>query len=848
MTTSPTPCTGPFLPCLRPSDDVRTAAWVGRWVAWWIGLLLPCTGLAQWVTQEIRLVPGYNPVFLQVTPANPECTAVFGSTTGVREVWLYNRYLQSSTFTTEVTQSAIGQDHWLTWFAPGGEKSFLSTLTQVRGGQSYLIKLPTNAVPVTLRIQGIPQPPRSDWIPNDVVLAGFPISETERVTFYQFLKDSPQVSAAPGQESGLFTVNPLTAIESQIRNPETTRIVPGRAYWASLQGHTHNPYPFTVSGAGDLNSVQFLQDNLVASLTLRSAVKSGSQRLRLRLRESEPAPLGQPRRAGPVPLAALLPRSDGSFAVQRLAEGLELELSADEQRNLRLGLIAAELQPSADTNATYQAFIEVTAPGHGYRQLVPVVAEVPGSRLAVRRGGLVGVPRTNPRRGAALLADAPTAVGGPALSAGLWVGTLSLKSVNRPGFSAEPTPNPGLNPQVAATPLNTRVLVHVDSNGVSRLVTQIFFADVPNGTNRVTRLYSSLTNLPTGAAIKSRLSAPSWPPALPTPMLGRFGSNVSATLTLGYNDRVNPFVHRYHPDHNNLAEDFRTVLPAGRESFDLTRNVQFFFGDTVQLGQGTFQPSLPVLRFTGVAGEYLQTSPFTTTPAWSVQCWVKLTTLQQQGAPLVLLTNAKTGAQARLGLEADTGNLTLTIRNASGASGTVISSNALPVGTWINVVASYDGTLSGALFVNGAMQGSGYLPAASAGDWDALWVGNEAATGTPGLLGAVHDVVVRNGALSLQNVPQVTLVPQVFSPADIVLQLQGRSVTTNVVNLGSAAVTLSSSGSGLLDLSAAPSVPLWTLGTAQGLYQETIVGLRRQAITVQGSFQFTRVSQDPNLF
>jgi hypothetical protein len=73
-------------------------------------------------------------------------------------------------------------------------------------------------------------------------------------------------------------------------------------------------------------------------------------------------------------------------------------------------------------------------------------------------------------------------------------------------------------------------------------------------------------------------------------------------------------------------------------------------------------------------------------------------------------------------------------------------------------------------------------------------------------------------------------------------------VTTNVVNNGASNIVINLPASKIIDLSSAPSVPLWTFGTAQGVYQETITGLRRQAITLQGTFQFTRVSQDSNLF
>lgn len=109
-------------------------------------------------------------------------------------------------------------------------------------------------------------------------------------------------------------------------------------------------------------------------------------------------------------------------------------------------------------------------------------------------------------------------------------------------------------------------------------------------------------------------------------------------------------------------------------------------------------------------------------------------------------------------------------------------------------------------------------------------------------------MVVRGGVLPLQVVPQVALVPHLTDPGSIVLDLQGNGAGTNLLNRGRAVVTVTASAPGLIDVASAPAVPLWTYGMAQGVYQETVLGLRRQAITVQGTFQLTRVSPDPNLY
>jgi hypothetical protein len=813
----------------------------------WVLMVAP-RAEAQWVTQEIRLGPGFNPVFLQVTPADASCESVFGGAAQVREVWLYNRYLQTSTFVSDATAQLLGQDHWLTWYPAGSAKAFLNTLTQVRGGQAYLIRLPNDAAPITMRIRGIPIPPRSDWIPNDVVLAGFPIHETDRVNFHQFLKDSPQVSAAPGQDSALFTVNPLTAFESQIRNPEATRIVPGRAYWAYLQGHSHNPYPFQALGPDENNSVQFRQDVTVAAMTLVNAVESGEQTLVVRLLESDEAPVGQPARAGTVPLAALVPRADGGSVVTRLSGGLTLKLLAGERRTLRLGLIAAELAPSSDTNSTYQALIEVTEKSHGYRQLVPVVAEVAGSRLSSRRGSLVGASRQTARRAGAPADDVDPLVSAPPLHAGLWVGTLTLNAVNTPGFAPEAEPDPIRFAVSKAKPLNTRVMLHVDGNGAARLVPQVIFAEVVSGTNRVTRMYSTLTNVPAGSRIQSRVSAPSWPPGGATALAGDFGDTLSGTLSVGHDDAVNPFVHRYHPDHDNLGEDFQTPLPAGVESFSITRRVALHFGDTLQVGSGSFLPTVPSMRFTGATGEFVRVSAFTNLASFSAQFWLKVPTHQQSGAPLLVWTNASSGAVVRLGFQGDTGTLAMTVQNESGSTGSISTTNAVPKDAWFNVVMTYDALSGGILYVNGRIAGIGYLPTLASGRRTGLWIGGGPGTAQASIRGSIHDVVVRSGVLPLQVVPQVALVPHLTDPGSIVLDLQGNAVGTNVVNRGSADVSVTTSAPGVVDVSSAPAVPLWTYGSAQGVYQETVLGLRRQAITVQGTFQLTRVSPDPNLY
>jgi hypothetical protein len=61
---------------------------------------------------------------------------------------------------------------------------------------------------------------------------------------------------------------------------------------------------------------------------------------------------------------------------------------------------------------------------------------------------------------------------------------------------------------------------------------------------------------------------------------GAFGSGGSARaclIPLDYDDPVNPFKHRYHPDHDNLDARFEQKLVEGREGFTVTREVRLEF-------------------------------------------------------------------------------------------------------------------------------------------------------------------------------------------------------------------------------------------------------------------------------
>ena len=78
------------------------------------------------------------------------------------------------------------------------------------------------------------------------------------------------------------------------------------------------------------------------------------------------------------------------------------------------------------------------------------------------------------------------------------------------------------------------------------------------------------------------------------------------SVPLSYDADSNPFVHRYHPDHDNLDPLFGTKLAAGQESWTVNRAVTLTFASSlpgvtdpawgVSMLGGTYQEVVTGLR------------------------------------------------------------------------------------------------------------------------------------------------------------------------------------------------------------------------------------------------------------
>ena len=180
------------------------------------------------------------------------------------------------------------------------------------------------------------------------------------------------------------------------------------------------------------------------------------------------------------------------------------------------------------------------------------------------------------------------------------------------GYTSAPTisfSGGALDPRATAVAFPMRLLLHRAANGTVKLVQQIYL-----GSDGITTTAATEETLfPATLKPTKRLSAAQFPSdfvATGTGSLAPTGT-LSFTVPLGYDSDSNPFVHRYHPDHDNLDPLFGTKLVAGKESWTVNRAITMTFATSlpgvtdpawgVSMLGGTYSETVTGLRATPIS-------------------------------------------------------------------------------------------------------------------------------------------------------------------------------------------------------------------------------------------------------
>jgi len=182
----------------------------------------------------------------------------------------------------------------------------------------------------------------------------------------------------------------------------------------------------------------------------------------------------------------------------------------------------------------------------------------------------------------------PTMSGqGARATANLTNGSITGFNIHHPGSGYTVVPAVTISAPPALTGTGTqsafklRTLLHVTPTGTAKLLSKAYLgalAVAPNSegisTSEALLQTSSLgmarrftsAHLPTGRVISANGTV-------------ALGNSLACTISLPYEDPSNPFVHQFHPDHDNKDTRFEPA-PEGYESYDISRVGTFTFTTT----------------------------------------------------------------------------------------------------------------------------------------------------------------------------------------------------------------------------------------------------------------------------
>lgn len=583
---------------------------------------VPLAAQAQWTTQSLTLKAGWNAVFLHLDASHATLDQLVGASaptlTPIDQVWRWNPTPATGQFVQSPQEPTDGGSQWASWNRADGPASTLQRLTP---NAAYLVYATTD---YTWVLPGRPILPNYEWSTSGLNFFGFPTVPVDPPSFESFFSEVPslqisEIFAYPGGEFG--PSNP-----SLVFARRTTPVRRGQAFWIRA-GEVYNHYygPFEVS-ALSRGEIAFGDSASTFSFRLRNLTASNLV-VSLNLLASETPPPGQPPIAG-VPLLLLR----GPLNPTNLTHGFsQLAVGTPHSWNL---------PPRGQSGSDIEVVLGLDR---------AAITDDVGNLLA-------GILRFTDSFGHSQIDVAASAE--VHSHAGLWVGGAAvvgvgqyLKAYSRQESNNAPildssgaylvtNINTSVTPTASAFPL--RLIVLNPESGPARLFQRLYHGYNAISNSIITAQEAALNrNL---LAESRRISASHLPWSPSNPGWGfsghlAQGASVTALVTNAFDNHTsNPFLHTYHPDHDNLDPRFRNELPQGSESYGVVREITLTvtppiedFNSRVTAGLTLTGDYLETIRVLGLArpGNTFDTRTFQVRGAFSLNRISEIATLTQ---------------------------------------------------------------------------------------------------------------------------------------------------------------------------------------------------------------------------
>lgn len=547
---------------------------------------------AQWISQTNTLKPGWNSVYLHVDASYTNVNQLMASSLPIHEIWYWQPALPTGQFIDSPQLPTGGGSQWSYWTRSLGTTSVLQRLS---GNGAYLVRLTNNVASYNWVVKGKPVLPTYQWTLTGLNFVGFPVPTSPAPTFEAFFAPQPQLQANGEvyryQGGELGATNPVRMLA-----PRNTTVRRDQAYWVRA-GDTYNQYfgPLQVVQSGTAG-IKFLDTRGQAQMYLRN-LANVPMTVTLRQLASETSPAGQSNIVGapPLLLRGAINTTNLTYGYTNLGAGpntwtltaagqvgSEVEVVIGLNRSqmagapgtlyagiLRftnsLGLSQVDMAVSATKESTVGLWVGGATVSYVSHYLKPYAKTTNDADLDALLSRLQLAEGTN---GYHYERDVNTGrvlvFGGPQTNTGSYLLDGPIK----------------IDSGTVASPFPLRLIVH--NTGVSAKLLQKVFYGVGLASNNVIATRENLL-LPAQLADARRISSVHLPTSagnVPWNCTGTMqpGGSLTGSVPLDYNDpSSNPFLHPYHPDHDNLNAQFTTTLARGNESYGVTRQITLNF-------------------------------------------------------------------------------------------------------------------------------------------------------------------------------------------------------------------------------------------------------------------------------
>lgn len=530
--------------------------------------LLPASLRAEPTTEQVfALQAGWNAIYLELAPEVADSEAAFAGLP-IESVWACNPSLSKIEFVQDPADLVLSLPGWLHYVPAPRPESLLNNLFKLQAGKAYLIHAVS---PFTWRVRGRPTVAPLRWQTDGFTLTGFRVDPAAPPTLGAYLAGSPAHAGQP-----VYRLGPA-GLWQLVADPAFSSIRSGEAYWIYTRGASTFQGPLEVT-TPSLGAIDFGGSVDVETLLVKN-LSGFAASLQVRRLDS----------ANVVPVYHRV-IVNGVTSWQPLSIPLVLESEPGQEHQIPLGVRRVELtQPRAES------ILEVKN-GLGARLLVPVAATAASLAvpLTAATGGAAG-------GGEAAFAGGDGALGEKSYDArfiqaaatadlsGLWVGEVAVDRVSE-------AQNAGTVPGKTGGAFRFRLLLHVDGAGQVRLLKEVIQmwqngTRVPSPTDPGFTVvgqrgrYVLITDdsrIPDfeGASVRDgvpvgiRLSTAAYDfPGNEMNIAGAFGPGQTLTFTLHLDpdSPTHPFRHKFHPDHDNLDENF---IVFREEAFTIDRDVR----------------------------------------------------------------------------------------------------------------------------------------------------------------------------------------------------------------------------------------------------------------------------------